>query len=129
MQSSRRLNKAATLFWIDRTREAIFMCHYCDISSNSEDKYSNSVTVPKATPSYIRQRQNTVQQQNEKAPYTAMSTSPWWFSMSRIDNNFWPSLLGQDHTLSHQQDDDDIIEIEYGVTSRNLKEDYELYRV
>ena len=127
MQSSRRLYKAATLFWIDRTREAIFMCHYCDTSSNSEDKFSNSVTVPKATTSYIRQRQSTIQQQqNEKAPYTASS---WWFSMRRIDNNFWSSLLGQDHTLSHQPDDDDIIEIEYGVSSRNLKEDYELYRV
>jgi hypothetical protein len=129
MHNSRRYCKAplSTPLWIERTREALFMCHYCDTSSNADDDFSK---FPQTNPSNIRQCVIQQQKQDEKSTFMAQNTSPCWFLMSYNENNFLSSLLWMGHKFNnHQQDDDDFVEVQFGVTSRSLQEDYELYRV
>lgn len=115
--------------WMERTREAMLMCHYCDTSSNVDGNCCS--TEPLKTSSNVRQCpiQQEQPQQNEELSLSSLPVSSCWLWTSSNDNNFISSLLMIGKSLSSQKDDDDFIEIQYGVTPRNLQEDYELHRV
>ena len=106
----------------------MFMCHYGDTASRWDASASNSSTVRSASPDNIQQF--AIQhRQYEKSSSTSPLITPFWFPMNTNDDKNKSSLLWMGQNLQKRKDDEDFIEIQYGETTRNLQEDYELYRV
>ena len=106
----------------------MFMCHYGDTASRLDASASNSSTVRSASSENIQQC--AIQhRQYEKASSTSPLITPFWFPMNTNDDKNKSSLLWMGQNLQKRKDDEDFIEIQYGETTRNLQEDYELYRV
>ena len=122
MTNSRRYLKSTTSApsWIERTSDAILMCHYCGTSGNIDDKYystepcTKSLTIRKYPIKPQQQQQQP--QQYEKPSFPSSPVASCWLWST---NNEYHSVKGGD----------DFIEMQYGVSPRNLQEDYELQRV
>ena len=127
MQTSGRFHKSSPSIpsWIEYTRDVILLCHCGDASSsnNTGSDYPNSATAPKTNAS------NNIQRFIPTKQYEISSSRERWFSIGTSNNNFMSSCLMMGQNLKDLDGDGSAIEIEYGVLSRNLQDDYELHRV
>ena len=127
MQTSGRFHKSSPSIpsWIEYTREVIFLCH-CGDASRSNDTgsdYSNPATTPNTNPP------NNIQRFMPTKQYESSPSRERWFSIGTSNNNFMPSCLMMGQNLKDLDGDGSAIEMEYGVLSHNLQDDYELHRV
>jgi hypothetical protein len=117
--------------WILRTREMIFQCYFC--GSTSMTPYGNGPDVEHGSSLVCTEIPDTTIQSNVKQYHTYQQKQqrqnqyfPLWLLFEN-QNMCLFSLHG--HNQNRRYNDNEDIEIQYGITPFNLQEAYELYRV